>query len=152
MKAEKRVVSHLGGKQKWNLASASQTGHLQEVKKILRSNPDLSDTVWENCCSANFCRQLQSNGIPLTNWSGLSLVIPDKEVTDLLHLSGMSPVNSVSLIKRMIRDGSPDGWKVEKLQELEARLAMWKSDVLTELQNVANLPHDVAKSVCEWLG
>lgn len=151
MKAQHRVISHVGGNVRWELASASMTGQTREVQRIVSRDPGLSEVVWENCCSAAVCRELTDMGIPLTNVNGLSLVLPDKEVTDVLYSSGMSPVNSVNVIKRMIQEGSGD-WKTRKLKELEIHLARYKKHFSQRLVAVAGLPQDVSNSVASYLG
>ncbi len=145
----KRILEHAGGELKYRLASASMSGCVDEVVRIAQEDVEnLAEVVWQNCCSANVCRSLQARGIPLTDHTGLSLVVTDDEVSEYLQQGGMSPVNSISIIGKIFRDA---GWKSRKMSELQACFLQWKASLSSALRTNANLPDDVIRSVEGYL-
>ena len=150
MKAiRRRVIQHAGGELRYRLASASMKGRVDEVFRLMgNEREELAEVVWQNCCSANVCRLLQAGGLPLTDMSGLSLVITDDEVSDYLLQGGMSPINSISIMGKIFRDAD---WKERKMEDLQAHLEEWKTFLKQALRDRGNLPDDVIGAVCKYL-
>ena len=146
---QRRIFEHAGGELKYRLASASMTGRIDEVLRLIGDErEELAEVVWQNCCSANVCRLLQARGIPLRDRSGLSLVITDDEVSDFLLQGGMSPVNSISIMGKIFRDA---GWKERKMEDLQSHFEEWKAVLQAGLRDGGNLPDDVIGAVCKYL-
>jgi hypothetical protein len=150
MKAlRRRVIQHAGGELRYRLASASMTGRVDEVLRLIgNEREELAEVVWQNCCSANVCKLLQARGLPLTDISGLSLVITDDEVSDYLLQGGMSPINSISIMGKILRDAE---WKERKMEDLQAHFEEWKTFLKQALRHGGNLPDDVIGAVCKYL-
>ena len=150
MKAlRRRVIQHAGGDLRYQLASASMTGRIDEVLRLVgNEKEELAEIVWQNCCSANVCRSLQRRGLPLTDKSGLSLLVTDDEVSDYLLQGGMSPINSISIMGKFLRDAE---WKERKMEDLQAHFEEWKGCFEEALRDSGNLPDDVIGAVCKYL-
>jgi hypothetical protein len=145
----RRIIEHAGGELRYRLASASMTGRVDEVFRLIADqDEELAEVVWQNCCSANVCRLLQARGLPLTDRSGLSLVITDDEVSDCLLQGGMSPINSISIMGKIFRDA---GWKQRKMEDLRAHFEEWQACFREALRDSGNLPDDVIGAVCKYL-